>query len=594
MAKWVLPAATRGDVVEQLLLNRGVKPADFSAFLQPDYERDTFAFEGFKEMTRAVERVMFALKTGEKIVIHGDYDADGVSGATILYTTLTEIAEKLSYAAVISVYLPDRELDGYGVAMHTVERLAAEGTKVLITVDCGIANGLELGRATELGMESVVCDHHQMGEYYPATSIVLHPLAPGEDYQNKVLCGTGVAFKFASALLAEARRLGADFPVGHEKWLLDLVAIATVTDVMPLLGENRALEHFGLKVLRKTRRPGIRAMLRASATELAQVDTQVIGFRIGPRLNAAGRLASARLAFETLAARTDEEAIRAAATLEALNKQRQQVFQHMYQEALLQARAMEADQVLCVYSPDWLPGIVGLIAGRLVGDFGKPCFAFTKVGEKLVASGRSVGGLHLVEAMMACPSEIFLKRGGHPQACGLTLVGEGVLPAFREGVNAYTDRVTAGAGVQALLQLDAALLPSEATLDLADHLQALEPFGEGNRAPIWYAERVKVTKVTPMGAEGQHVRLVVEDETGVSDVVAFSFKERLNEVKIGAVVDLAYELGVNEWNGVTKAQLRLVDVRAHGSPVVMAGASLAPGTEGELGGHPVANKEGSR
>jgi single-stranded-DNA-specific exonuclease len=571
MARWVLAEKSRDNLIEQLLVNRGVKPEDFSTFLAPEYERDTFAADGFQHMVQAVERAMFALEKGEKVVVHGDYDADGVSGATILFTTLTDIAAALGWQADVGVYLPDRELDGYGVAMHTVERLAAEGVKLLITVDCGIANGLELGRATELGMESVVCDHHQMGEHYPATSIVLHPLAPGEQYPNKVLCGTGVAFKFASALLAAARGRGAAFPEGAEKWLLDLVAIATVTDVMPLLGENRALEHFGLKVLKKTRRPGIRAMLRASATELAQVDTQVIGFRLGPRLNAAGRLSSARLAFDTLAARTDDEALRAAAKLEALNRQRQQLFQEMYKEALVQARGMEGDHVLCVYSPNWLPGIVGLIAGRLVSDFGKPCFAFTRVGEKLVASGRSVGGLHLVQAMMACPAELFVKRGGHPQACGLTLVGESALGAFRNGVNAYAHQVTGGEGVQPELRLDASLSPAEATLDLAEHLRALEPFGEGNRAPVWYAEAVKITKVTPMGAEGQHVRLTVEDAGGVSDVVAFNFKERLAEVKVGAVIDLAYELGVNEWNGSVRAQLRLVDVRVHGSGVVERG-----------------------
>ncbi|MDQ5952441.1 MAG: Single-stranded-DNA-specific exonuclease RecJ, partial [Patescibacteria group bacterium] len=313
-------------MLRQLLTNRNVAEAQFEYFLDPNWERDTHSPQNFTCMQAAVARVFAALTSGQKIVIHGDYDADGVCGSTVLFTTLREIAERLSVPFMAEVFLPDREKDGYGVAMHTVERLAAEGVKLLITVDCGIANGLELGKAHELGVDVVVCDHHQMGEHYPDKAIVLHPLAPGEHYINKSLCGTGVAFKLASGLFEEARARGLAFPVGHEKWLLDLVAIATVTDVVPLLGENRTLEYYGLKVLQKTRRPGIKAILNVAGTDLASVDTQAIGFRIGPRLNAAGRLASAKLAFNTLAAQTEDEAGKAALELERLNKERQQIF----------------------------------------------------------------------------------------------------------------------------------------------------------------------------------------------------------------------------------------------------------------------------
>jgi single-stranded-DNA-specific exonuclease len=277
-----------------------------------------------------------------------------------LYGALKEVSPNVKLEA----YLPDREKDGYGVAMHTVERLAAEGCGLLITVDCGIANGLELERAHELGMDVIVCDHHQLGQHFPTKAIVLHPGAPGESYPNKVLCGTGVAFKLATALFSEARKRGAVIPEGYEKWMLDLVGIATVTDVMPLVGENRVLEFYGLKVLQKTRRDGLKAILHHSGTSTA-IDTDVIGFRIGPRLNAAGRMSSARHAFNVLVAQ-GEEAMLHAARLEELNRERQDVFTVAYKEAQAQIKDNANPFSLAVYAPHWSPGIIGLIAGRLL------------------------------------------------------------------------------------------------------------------------------------------------------------------------------------------------------------------------------------
>ena len=560
---WHIAPRTESSVLRQILRNRQVAEDQFDAFLHPDWERDIFPFQQFSQMSRAVARIFLALERGESIVIHGDYDADGVSGTTLLYTTLREIAEQLKYSFNIKAFLPDREKDGYGVALHTVERLATEGVKLLITVDCGIANGLELGRAHELGMDAVVCDHHQMGQHYPEKAIVLHPLAPGEIYPNKVLCGTGVAFKLASALLDEARKRGAPFPVGHEKWLLDLVAVATVTDVMPLMGENRALEYYGLKVLQRTRRPGLRAILNSSGTEIETVDTGSIGFRIGPRLNAAGRLASAELAFRTLAATTEAEAREAAFALERLNRERQQVFAGHYEEACAMADSLkDASQVLVVVSDTWLPGIVGLIAGRLVSDYGLPAFAFTKVGEHYVGSGRSLGGLHLVEAMNYCGDEMFVKRGGHPQACGLTLHSRSHVDSFREKVNDFAQKHFGAAGVQDTLSIDAELPLPEASWELVEDLTKCAPFGEGNRKPVFAAKHLRVMGADVMGSSGSHLRLmVVPPDGGMFRLVGFNMGTWVRKLPLGSEIDIAYELETNTWKGNTELQYRLVDVR---------------------------------
>lgn len=559
---WNVRPRTEESVVQQILVNRNVATTDFENFLLPNWERDTHLPTSFKHMSAAVDKVFAALTAGAKIVIHGDYDADGVCGSTVLYTTLREICERMSLPFNVEVFLPDREKDGYGVAMHTVERLAVEGVKLLITVDCGIANGLELGRAHELGLDVVVCDHHQMGEHYPEHAIVLHPLAPGEDYVNKSLCGTGVAFKLASGLLDEARVRKADFPVGHEKWLLDLVAIATVTDVVPLLGENRALEHYGLKVLQKTRRPGIKAILNIAGTELAGVDTQAIGFRIGPRLNAAGRLASAKLAFNTLAAQTDDEASKAALELERLNKERQQIFAASYEEAKKLADAMKDEStVLVVHGETWLPGIVGLIAGRLVSDYGLPAFAFAGVGEHFVGSGRSLGGLHLVKAMESC-GDMFVKRGGHPQACGLTVASLERVNEFRDKVNAFAHKHFGAEGVKDLLNIDIELPFSELTWEVYNDLQKCAPFGEGNRPPVFATKEVKVIGANTMGSAAAHLRLtVVPPEGGMHKLIGFGFGHLASKIKLGSAVDVAYEVEVNEWNGKKELQFRIVDLR---------------------------------
>ncbi|MCR4311738.1 MAG: DHHA1 domain-containing protein, partial [Candidatus Uhrbacteria bacterium] len=335
-----------------------------------------------------------------------------------------------------------------------------------------------------------------------------------------------------------------------------------VTDVMPLKGENRALESFGLKVLNKTRRPGLRAILESSGTSLGDIDTQAIGFRIGPRLNAAGRLASAEIAFKAVTAATPEEAIVAAAELERLNRERQSIFAESYAEARVIAKEMLNDaKVLVVHAEHWLPGIVGLIAGRLVNDFGLPAFALTKVGEHYVGSGRTAGGLHLVEAMNSC-GDVFIRKGGHPQACGLTIISESHIEQFRSEMNTYANGVFGAAGVDAPFEIDAQIETSQAKLGLAESLLALEPFGEGNRPPVFALCGVTVMAAETMGATKTHLRLtVLGSGGGVVKCVGFSMGNRAAGLPMGAIIDVAVEIGINVWNGRREAQLRIVDLR---------------------------------
>jgi single-stranded-DNA-specific exonuclease len=565
--EWKVRAKDGGDIVETLLKNRGVAAKDADVFLHPDWDRDTHDPFLFTRMQEAVDRVFIALEAGEKIVIHGDYDADGVSGSALLYTCLRDICEKMKTGGVafdvdmISAYLPDREKDGYGVAEHTVKRLVNEGVKLLITVDCGIANASELAHAHEVAVDVIICDHHQLAETIPEHAMIIHPLAPGEIYPNKFLCGTGVAYKLASALISEARKREADFPEGYEKWYLDLVAIATVTDVMPLLGENRVIEKFGLQVLNKTRREGILQILENFRGELGSIDTTTIGYQIGPRLNAAGRISSAQKAFDTLVAGSRDEAFVLAGELEQLNKDRRKMSDKSFKEAKITVEENGSQIVNVLCSEEWKHGIVGLIAGKLVTRFGAPAFAITRVGSHYVGSGRSAGGLHLVEAMRSC-GDIFIKAGGHPQACGLSLKSLKEVELFREGITRFAEEFFLKEAPVPTLDIDLNLRLQDLTWDLYADLARMEPFGEKNRQPLFVSSNLQVLSADRMGKTDKHFRLTVNPGDGpIWKMVGFSMGDWADDLSMGDVVDVVYEVSVNEWRGNRELQCIIKDIK---------------------------------
>ncbi|MDP2631758.1 MAG: single-stranded-DNA-specific exonuclease RecJ [Candidatus Uhrbacteria bacterium] len=556
--QWKLKDKKSDDILEQLLLNRGIETQEQKqAFLNPDWG-DVYDPLLFKQMQNAVNRVFLALESGQKIVIHGDYDADGVSGTALLWSVLNDV----SPGAKLEVFLPDRERDGYGVAMHNIDKFHQDGINLIITVDCGIANATELNHAHDLGIDSIICDHHQMATDLPEHSIIIHPLAPGEDYPNKKLCGTGVAFKHASAMINEARKRGANLPDGYEKWYLDLVAIATVTDVMPVIGENRILEKFGLVVLNKTRRPGLRKIIESARVEFGEIDTQAIGFRIGPRLNAAGRIGSAETAFRALIARDAEEGAKSALELEMLNRDRQKLTEVAYKEAREIVLGFESSRSInVVWNEAWAPGIVGLVAGKLVSEFGSPAFALTKIGSQFVGSGRSIGGFHLVEAMRSC-GDIFLKAGGHPEACGLSLLSIEHVHTFKTEVGKFADAFFGESESGPVIEIDAELSLDKVDWNLFNDIEKLKPFGKGNPKPNFVARGLKVVSAKAVGKTGGHLKLNVSPPDGHTwGLIGFGFGDWAKELSIGDLVDLVYEIDVNEWNGNRELQGKIVDLK---------------------------------
>lgn len=563
----------------RLLVNRGISTQEaIDEFLEPDYEdlHDPFLF---RDMERACERVWNAIGNGEKVVIHGDYDADGISGSTVLMTVFRDAAKRLGRDTdLFTSYLPHREKDGYGLRSENVERLAKDGAMLMITVDCGISCRSEIALAKEQGMDTIVVDHHQIPEKIPEC-IILHPLVEGETYPFKKLAAVGVAFKFACGFIAYAAQRGLVFEPGYEKWLMDLVSIATVTDVMPLIGENRTLERYGLVVLNKTRRPGLRKLIETAGLDLGDMDTASVGFSIGPRINAASRMEHADLAFKCLMAETEEDATEYAKRLDQANRDRQK-----YTEVIMTAAKREIvlqgeQSVHCVMGDGWSAGIVGLVAGRLVNEFGRPVFVFGRDGERIVGSGRGIPGFDVVRAMESAKEHI-ARFGGHPQACGLTIMGEENYAAFCRIVREYADEFLAGADLRPALDIDAALSMSQVSWDLADWMAKLEPFGEGNPRPKFLLRGLAVSAVDVIGKNKNTVRIAARgDLPKEAKLIGFNFVTKAEGVRAGMTIDAVVELGINAWNGTKEIQLKLVDVRPAETAVDRPAAIARPAAE---------------
>lgn len=563
-------------IVARLLWNRNLKTTEqIKRFLNPNYATDIHDPFLFKDMPVAVELIFDCLKNNKRIVVHGDYDADGVDAASILLSTLKKLG-----GTNLGVFLPHRETDGYGINLKTVDLLKSQDTHVIITCDCGVSNTPEIEKARGLGMHVIVTDHHAIPAVIPPADAIIHPLIPGETYPDKTLSGGGVAFKLAQALLATHHKTHEKLQDGEtheafEKWLLDRVAISSVADMVPLLGETRTLVYYGLTVLNKTRNLGLRALLtnaglldeNGKAKKI--FDPITIGFQIAPRINAAGRMDHANVAFELLMAETPEAAKNLADQLNQNNLDRQKLTEKYVTEARYQITKTEQENnpILFVFGESWTTGILGLIASRIKEEFAKPVFAMGLNDGNIVGSGRSVAGFNLIKAMQETP-EVFLKFGGHPQACGFTLKSRETLHEFKEKLLAKAVVGTKDIDLTPQIVIEAEVDLDEVNWKLYEYLEKFEPFGVQNEEPIYAAKNLTVVSVDPVGQDGKHLRLAVKHNSHlVKKTIAFGFgnverhPDNWKALKPGEKIDLAFTIGVNEWNGNRELQLQVRDIK---------------------------------
>ncbi len=545
----------------QLLINRGLTTQEqIDEFLNPDYGQDLHDPWLFRDMETAVQRIMQALERQEVIRVYGDYDVDGVSASALLVSVFRALGH-----TTVDAYIPDRFSEGYGLNTEAIETLAREKVTLLIACDCGTSNVTEIALAKKLGMDVIVVDHHKQPPELPSALAFLNPAFDDEPYPWKKLCSTGVAYKLATALLQRLaygkHRLAKPLPQGWEKWLLDLVALATVADMMVLLGENRTLVKHGLMVLQKSRRPGLKALAEVMGSPLARVSTGVIGFQIGPRLNAAGRLKHASAAFALLTTDDPVSALRIANELNDTNIQRQQLTEQFCKEAYVQVPADAPPLFITAFGETWPSGVIGLVAGRLKERYHRPALAVGVEQGRIVGSGRSISGFDITEALVA--SRRYLSRfGGHPMACGFTVSSRADLEPFFAAMRDHAQKKLAGSDLRPILVIDATIPLEAASWDLYSMVQQFEPFGVGAPEPAFLSTGCTVVDFRRVGREGQHLRLQVTGAAGTKkNCIGFSLADRIPPLTLGEHVDLVYRVNVNEWNGNRELQLHLIDCK---------------------------------
>ena len=540
-------------IILQLLFNRGLDNQEkIDEFLNPDYGQDIHDPFLFREMHKAVDRILKAIKKKEKIVVYGDYDADGVCATVLLSEVLKELGTKPE------IYIPYRETEGYGMNDKAVEELSNLGAKLIITVDCGISNKNEIEKAKQKGIEVIITDHHFEPKVLPRAYATINPKIHGEKYPFDDLAGVGVAFKLAQARLKNGKNVNQ----GFEKWLLDLVALGTVADITGLLGENRTLVKYGLIVLKKTKRLGLIELLKTAQINTYDIDSRVIGFYLGPRLNAAGRLDHASTAYQLLITEDGNEAKKIALDLDEKNRQRQKMTDKIMLEALKQINGVKEEKKLLVAIGDgWPAGVIGLASGKITDQFYRPSIIMSRNEYEIIGSGRSIEEFNLIRALQKL--EKYLSRyGGHAQACGFTMTNEKNLKNFNLELEKLAEKELQGLELAPKIEIDQEVELEQINWDLQEAVEKFEPFGEANQEPTFLARGLNVVGIECVGQDGKHLRLqVCHQSQMVKKAIAFNFGDWSDKIKVGDKIDMVFKLEVNQWNGSRELQLKVIDLK---------------------------------
>jgi single-stranded-DNA-specific exonuclease len=560
--RWVLKELAPPELAHQLgcspllatlFFQRGLHdPAAVRAFVEADYRSGMHDPLLMKGMAASSARIAAAIQDGDAMAVYGDFDTDGVTAATLLKQAIGAMG------GTISAYIPHRTREGYGLNREAIAQLAESGTRLLITVDCGISNVDEVAYANSLGLDVIVTDHHSPPEILPAAFAVVNPKQPDCPYPYKQLVGVGIAFKLIQALVKQGLKLanlrGRD--------LLDVVAVGTVTDMGPLDGENRVLVKAGLEALNTTTRPGLLALIQASGLQPGEIDSSAIGYTLGPRLNAAGRLDDAVYAYELLLADNHEQAAALAKTLNEINRARQDLTRKVQLAAREQAEASakHLQRVVVLDSSEFPAGVVGLVAGKLVEDWGRPVLLIERGEELSRGSARSIPGFNIIEALRSC-DDLFVRYGGHAAAAGFTIENANI-PLLEQQLLALAETMLDDESLQPSLTIDAEIDFDSVDRELYSSLKQLEPFGQANPLPVLMSRGVEVREARPFGSEGRHLLLHLIGAGGTHiEGVAWNLGGIAQALLRHPHIDVAYTIEERVWNRQRTLRLNIKDFR---------------------------------
>jgi len=548
------------ELLDLLLKNRGIDPVDYEKFLNPSYDKHLYNPYLLKDMDKSVSRIFKAIESKEKIVIYSDYDCDGIPAAVMMH----DFFKKINYEN-FSIYIPDRHDEGYGLHMDAIENFIKQKINLLITFDLGITAFEEVIQATSAGIDVIVTDHHLPQGKVPEAYAVINPKQDGCLYPDKMICGAGIAYKLICALVEKHGEFW-KINKGWEKWLLDMAGVATLSDQVPLLDENRVIAYYGLKVLQKGRRPGLVELFKKAGVELKKLNEEDITFTLAPRLNAASRMSDPMDAFNVLSTIDILQAKVLADNLAKINDDRKQTVSHIMKDVkktLSSRTEIENKTIIVIGNPKWRIGILGIIAAKIVEEQKKPVFVWGSDGNDVIkGSCRSYGNINLVDLMTYMPEGSFLGFGGHSGAGGFSVSHDEIYYLEERLLQAFNKLPTVKDSEEKS-NVEAKITVDDVTNENYNVIEKLAPYGAGNPKPIFLFEKIKVVKIKEFGKEKNHLELCFMNSRGreIKAIAFFKTRESYQrEIKLDNLINLTATFEKSTFAGRTELRLRIVDV----------------------------------
>lgn len=553
--QWILREQISPDLVRQILFYRGVKDdAEIEKFLNPDYENDLHDPFLMKDMDKSVERILRAIKNNEKIVIYGDYDADGVCASAIFH----EFFKKIDFNN-FHIHIPDRHLDGYGLNLNAIKEFLEQKVNLVITLDCGISDYGEVEKLNSVGIDVIITDHHLAPEKLPNAYAIVDSRQNDDNYPFKYLCGAGVAFKVVQALI---QRGGFSIVDGWEKWLLDLVCLATVADMVPLIDENRVLAHYGMKVLGKTQRQGLKSFFRRLGFNPANLSEDDISFMLAPRLNVSSRMDHANASFELLITESAEEADWITGRMEVMTAERKGIVAKIIEEIDGLLSETKFPTFIIAGNMEWNTGVLGMTASRVAEKYNKPVFLWGRgEAKEIKGSGRSDGSINLVELMNAMPEGFLSEKGGHAMAAGFS-VSEGKINELEKEILTAFEKIPKQKTESEILYIDKELEIDDVNEETYSVIDKLRPFGMDNSKPVFLFSDIEIAAVKKFGNGGIHLQLDFKKaDGGIVSAITFFSNGNYAELRAGSRIDLVATLEKSFFRAVPELRLRIVDIK---------------------------------